>query len=409
MNEISNESNNVPLNPNLPLDPENFHQQKEASQKKESRCFHIALWIFQILTWIMFATFITVLLTLDQSNGPIFIAPLIIFIIVYITYIIMEQCSSTAKYLRNKSSNEGIYPKMSKYFSTPPKILFHCECYHYETTTYTSTDSEGNTTTETRTERVVTYSENLDFIYYSVRDVSGLFYLNCDDEATIRNKSYIKLELIEEINFADAITYMDYSVLKNDFCERNRNKDEYFDFVETRTIPGMIHHNLIKLRDSEPCTVNYCFFVFFTILTFAELYKPYVNSYCIEQKYKVRKIVSTRYDLNNPEYEQKYQNLNPKINLIEQKYDFQPQEYNYLNNEYSVNYPTEEELEEAEKFKDKIPEYTLSNKGIILDNVMQDNKNEIFNEEFYNNNENRNQADLPMIQMGQQGYQPPQS
>ena len=144
-------------------------------------------------------------------------------------------------------------------------------------------------------------------------------------------------------------------------------------------------------------------------MTFAELYKPYVNSYCIEQKYKVRKIVSTRYDLNNPEYEQKYQNLNPKINLIEQKYDFQPQEYNYLNNEYSVNYPTEEELEEAEKFKDKIPEYTLSNKGIILDNDMQDNKNEIFNEEFYNNNENRNQADLPMIQMGQQGYQPPQS
>ena len=95
--------------------------------------------------------------------------------------------------------------------------------------------------------------------------------------------------------------------------------------------------------------------------------------------------------------------------MIEQKYDFQPQEYNYLNNEYSVNYPTEEELEEAEKFKDKIPEYTLSNKGIILDNDIQDNKNEIFNEEFYNNNENQNQADLPMIQMGQQGYQPPQS
>ena len=202
---------------------------------------------------------------------------------------------------------------------------------------------------------------------------------------------------------------MDYRNAKNNFYDRNRDKDEFFDFKETKIIPGIMHHNLIKLRESEPCTVNYFLFVIFTILTLVEFYKPYVNSFCIEQKFKIRKIISTRYDLNNPEYEKKYQNLNPKINLLEQKYDFQPKEYNYLNNECSNNAPTEKELKEAEKFKDNIPEYRLSNKGIILDNDIQDNKNETFNEDLNNNNENQNQDDLPVIEMGEQGSQPPQS
>ena len=409
MNEMNNEHNNVLLKPVPPLDLENFHQIEGESQNKQSRCAYIFFWILQILTWLLLAAFIT-LLILNPTGGPVYIAPLVFFVIVYIMYIVSEQLSSTAIYLRNKSSNESIYLKMSQYFSTRPRILFHCECYHYETvTTGVSRDSQGQTSYDEAEVKEVTYKEDMEFIYYSVRDVSGLLYLNCDDEATIRNKSYIKLELIEEINFADTISYMDYRNAKNNFYDRNRDKDEFFDFKETKIIPGIMHHNLIKLRESEPCTVNYFLFVIFTILTLVEFYKPYVNSFCIEQKFKIRKIISTRYDLNNPEYEKKYQNLNPKINLLEQKYDFQPKEYNYLNNECSNNAPTEKELKEAEKFKDNIPEYRLSNKGIILDNDIQDNKNETFNEDLNNNNENQNQDDLPVIEMGEQGSQPPQS
>ena len=87
---------------------------------------------------------------------------------------------------------------MLKYFSTPPKISLKCESYHYERYTYTTIDSDGNTSTQTQTQKIVTHVETIDFQYYSERDVSGLFYLNCD-EASIKYKSFIKLELIDEL------------------------------------------------------------------------------------------------------------------------------------------------------------------------------------------------------------------
>ena len=89
MNEMNNEYNNVPLKPVVPLDPKNFHQIKGESQKKESRCSRIVLWIFQILTWLLSAAFIT-LLILNPTGGPVYIAPLVFFVIVYIIYYLLE-------------------------------------------------------------------------------------------------------------------------------------------------------------------------------------------------------------------------------------------------------------------------------------------------------------------------------
>ena len=88
---------------------------------------------------------------------------------------------------------------MGYYFLTPPIIRFHGECYHYETRYHTRTDSQGNIEYYTTEVKVVTYTESYDLPYYSERDVSGLFYLNCE-EAYVSKKHYIKLELLEEIN-----------------------------------------------------------------------------------------------------------------------------------------------------------------------------------------------------------------
>ena len=200
---------------------------------------------------------------------------------------------------------------MGYYFRTPPIIRFYGECYHYEISHETYTDSEGNDRHYTTEVKVVTYSENYDLPYYSERDVSGLLYLNCE-EAYISKKHYIKLELLEEINFADAISYSDYEREKSYFKNRLRLRDVYFDFSETRFIPGMEHLNLVKLEEKEPCMGNYFFFFISTILMIAEIYKIYFNSLCVYQKFKVRKIVSTRYDLN----QQVYQELVPQYLLF---------------------------------------------------------------------------------------------
>ena len=341
----------------------------DQGEQKEHNCvFHFFCWFFQIGVWLGIGANIALIFikSIDENTRYGAYGGLGFF---YFVYLILEFCSPTSKYLCNKSTDQGMYEKMGIHFRTPPEIRFHCECYHYRTVHYTTRDKDGHVHHHTRQEKVVTYTETYSLPYYSERDVSGLFYLNCE-KAYVQKKHYIKLELKEEINFADAISYMDYEIEKDHFWRRNRFRDVHFDFRESRVIPGMKHHNLIKLTTTEPCTVNYFFFLLFTLLTFSEFYKSYVNSFCVYQKFKVRKLVSTRYDLNQPVY----QGFVPQLNLIVNQYDYQPEYYNYLNKDYQVKLPTQEDLERAKQYQSKIPDYQLSSgggqiqAGVIVDN-----------------------------------------
>ena len=327
-------------------------------QKEKNCCYITACWIFQVLSWITLIPVIVYYFT--NKNMVLKVLPS--FGVFYLIYIMLEFCSKTGKYLCNKNSGQGIYQKMGIYFQTPPIINFHCDCYHYENRTNIRTDNEGNKKTEKRTEKVITYKETYSLPYYSARDVSGLFLLNCD-KAYLEKKYYIKLKLKEEINFADAISYYDYKKQKSDFFRRNRFRDVHFDFTESRKIPGMKRYILVKLHAKGNCMINYFWFFIFTILTFAEFYRLYIDSCCVYQKFKVRKLVSTRYDLN----QSVYQTLVPKIDLISQQYQYEQNYYNYKNDNYDLKLPTQEELEEAKQYQNKIPDYQISN-GDIEDN-----------------------------------------
>ena len=133
----------------------------------------------------------------------------------------------------------------------------------------------------------------------------------------------------------------------------------------------MKHHNLVKLTTEEPCLVNNFWFCLLTFFMFAEFFSIYVDSFCVYQSYKVRKIVSTRYDLNQPVY----QTFVPQINLITQQYQYGQEYYNYKNDNYDVQLPTEEELEAAKQYQNRVPDYQVSSgggqfqQGVIMDNV----------------------------------------
>ena len=349
--------------------------------KEHNFIYNCFCWFFTVLIWgsLIISIYYSISIeTLDRDNQMLFN---IILFISYIVYLILEFCSPTAKYLYNKKSGEEMYDKMGSLFKAHPNIIFHCECYHYDTVHYISRDKDGHTHHETRTEKRITYTEGYSIPYYSSRDVSGLFYLNCD-EAIIKQKYYIKLELKEEINFADEISYMDYEHYKDQFWRRNRFRDVYMDFNERRTIPGLIQYNLIKIGQNEPCSVNLFWFILFSLLGICEFYKIYINKFFVYQKYKIRKIISTRYDLNQPDYENKYSQLAPQLNLINQQYTYEPDSYNYVNHEINVDLPTKEELERAEQYKNKIPDYKISSgqeqlkDGVIIDNPKYSNFND---------------------------------
>ena len=162
-------------------------------------------------------------------------------------------------------------------------------------------------------------------------------------------------------------------MIEHIFNNRNRGRDTHYDFTESRFVPGLTPLNLVKLGQREPCSVNFCFLLLSAFLTFAEFYKSYVNSLCIEQKFKIRKIVSTRYNLNQPIFDEKYALFNPQVNLITEVYKYEPKDYNYLNDNYQVNLPTEEEIKQSKIYESYVPDYRVSKEngdqpGVIIDN-----------------------------------------
>ena len=341
----------------------------QGDQKEHNFGWKCCCWFFQIVDLLSLLALIIVIIEFPKFTIKISIG----FAIIHIIYILVEILSPTGKYICNKNSGQGIYENMGRYFRALPEIIFHGVCYHNEIIHYTKKDKLGIPHQYTKTKKVITYEPEEKMPYYSVRDVSGLFYLNCDKAIAIK-KSFIKLKVKEEINFADPISIMDYQNEIDLFYANNRYKDKFFEFSEERKIPGLIHHNLIKMGENEPFLSKYFFFILSTFLALSEFYKLYFNSLCIFQRFKVRKLISTRYDLNQPLYQEKYQPLIPQINLMNKTYDYKPQEYNYLNNDYQLNLPTQEELEKAQMFKDKVPNYQVSSgngqihSGVIIDN-----------------------------------------
>lgn len=284
------------------------------------------------------------------------------FPVCYIIYIITEFLSPTFSYLRHQKVGDKMYEKMRDLFSTAPTITFTAQCYHYETRHYTSKDANGRVQHRTERVRVDTHFDKMLMPYYSSRDVSGLFLLDID-RANANSKAFIKLHLQKEINFADPISYSDYLFHKEAFWQRNRYRDVHMDFHEFRDIPGFHTHNLVQIGDYHPAGVSVCMYVLWTLIPFCQFYKRYVDSFCVFQNYKIRKLVSTRYNLLLPDYVQQYAQITPALNLTGTVMTYQPQDVGYCSADYQVNVPTQEELDKAKQYENMIPHYGFTSVG----------------------------------------------
>ena len=335
-------------------------------EKNKMTCMSITCWIFQVIIWIgaIALLFIDVYEihinhhyffedTVSEYVTVEFILVLTFECIFYVCYVIFQFCTPTFSYLIHKKSDVKLYDKIKKLFLTPPKIQFVCQCYHYETRTYTSYDANGNLHTRTETVRVVTRTDSKIFNYYSCRDVSGLFQLNYD-ESTVINKLYVKLELLGEYSFADAITYSDYQKEKDELYNRNVGYDTYTDIFVNNIIEGLTSYNLINITESNPCGMSVFWYVFFTLCGIVQLYKIYVNSKCVYKSFTIRKLISSRYSLTTEECDLKYKRVDPVISFEEGKVNFTTNEIGYVSNEVEQNLPTQEEIELAQQYSDKV-------------------------------------------------------
>jgi hypothetical protein len=68
------------------------------------------------------------------------------------------------------------------------------------------------------------------------------------------------LDIEPEICFADEISFQDYMIQKTNFWRANENKDNKFNFKETRIIPDIDNNMFVKMDDDDPCFASFCVF-----------------------------------------------------------------------------------------------------------------------------------------------------
>ena len=376
-------------------------------EKKKITCMSVTCWIFQILIW---AGAISLLYInfyekseLSFSDDEYITTEFILIVtfegMFYICYVIFQFCSPTFYYLLHKKNDVKLVDKMKQLFNTPPKIKFVVECYHYETRTYTTTDSKGNTTTRTQTVRVVTRVDSKFFDYYSSRDVSGLFRLNYDESA-IANKFYVKLELLANIEFADAVTYDDYIREKDEIYQRNVGFDTYTDIFVYNIVEGLTSYNLINITNNNPCGMSVFWYIIFIFMGIVQLYKIYINSRCVYKSFTVRKLISSRYSLTTEESDIKYRKFNPSISFEEENYNFTTNEIGYISNDVVQNLPTQEEIERAQQYNDKVFNvYNFTQNDVVgcKEEIPQIALRNVQNEDINTNNYNDNNLEAKLI------------
>jgi len=270
----------------------------------------ILYWGISLLTWgaIAFAI-LAHAADYDQNTRN---ASLGILGFVTLLYYIAQFCSSSCKYLFNKEESGKIYDYMERMFYTPMHKVMTIQCYHYESRQVRQQDSKGNVTYTTERIRVDTHFATERYYYISWRDISGKFDLDVSGATSQQEKPFVKLHLKLVMKLADDGTESDFYYQKRSFIHRN-NLDTHYDFNEALQLAGYKEYTLVRVTDFNPPCFGGAWFILFTLLTFAEFYKIHLDKYSIVQDFDIAKVVSSRRDLNNPQYVQQYIPLMPCI------------------------------------------------------------------------------------------------
>ena len=98
--------------------------------------------------------------------------------------------------------------------------------------------------------------------------------------------------------------------------------DQCFNLTESTSIPTFVDRTLVQMAEEIPCIASVGCFTISLILLVLEFYKLCFNSYCSFQEFKVRKLVSSRQNLNANVQSAQYLEQAPRIILKGQEYNF---------------------------------------------------------------------------------------
>lgn len=234
--------------------------------------------------------------------------------------------------------NQGT--KISDYieglFRSPPIMTFNVEQFHYE--------RSGK-----NTKPVVTLKNKENFGYYSWKDISDRI---CIPSEIISSHTFVKAIIKTEILFADPISYADYDRKNFEFRQRPMVKDANETFYEEKSIL-----NYEEKKDGEyfsfgtfNCLLNPCFIVFMVIIGLPLPIYLYLEKKTFYMEIKVRKIVSTRYNLLEGEFANRFSMLSPSMEIDGKEEVLPANKVTGVIIENQKALPTKEELDDSMKF-----------------------------------------------------------
>ena len=81
---------------------------------------------------------------------------------------------------------------------------------------------------------------------------------------------------------------------------------------------------MIRLTDVDPCCFGLAYFIIFGLLTLNAIYSTYLDNFCAKQDFAIKKLISTRKDLREGEFQKQYQPYAPSIMQQNQVVVFSP-------------------------------------------------------------------------------------
>jgi hypothetical protein len=144
------------------------------------------------------------------------------------------------------------------------------------------------------------------------------------------------LNVSSNVELADKGTVSDY----NKELERIKSyssKDTYFDLKEKKTFYSLSENQIVLTNKCCCFFLNKCIFNFITIICLVEFYKIFFYCMGSVKHFTVKKAVSTRKDLSDNEYSEKYDTQNPSIESPFGNTFYEPQMFIQILPEYKIN------------------------------------------------------------------------
>ena len=325
---------------------ENSTIQYEYPSKSEPICLTLWISLLQIVITGLLIFFIIDIIKLKLLASSVLFFPL------YIISFFVIPHTPIFKYLSNQVTNKTIEQIMKEYFKAYPVIKIKTESYHFVTT--------GTGRYQT-TKKVVTSLHSEEIPYYSFKDVSGLFKLDIPKYKIVK---YIKLQIINDIDFADDISYVDYLIKKVYIYLTNKDKDVCFDWNETREYANYVRYNLIVFKGEECWFFQPLIYIIFVILTLGWFYELIFLFFSTGQNFTVKKIISTRYNLLDDDHSTQFSSLQPTLSINSTLTKIDTLESGIIFEGNKKEPPTEEELTRAKTLKENcIRRLTTNKKG----------------------------------------------